>query len=184
MTVETIEALFEQEIKDIYDAEKQLVRTLPKVAKAATAEELRTALEEHLDVTREHVRRLEEVFELAGMKVKGKPCEAMKGLVAEGHEAINQEGDDALRDVALIGAAKRVEHYEIAAYQSAISLAEALGYEEASDLLNRTLGEEEEADTKLGSLCEQFLTDWKTEAESAPEAVVTQLARKTRRAAE
>ena len=164
MKVENIESLFEEEIKDLYDAEKQLVRALPKVAKAATSEELRQALEEHLEVTKGHVGRLEEVFQLIDQKVKGKPCQAMKGLVAEGQEAIEQDGDDVMRDVALIGAAKRVEHYEMAAYQSAIMLADALGNEQASQLLNQTLAEEEEADGKLESLCQQFLSDWSAAA--------------------
>jgi len=165
MKIESVKSLFEEEIKDLYDAEKQLVRALPKVAKAATAEDLITALQAHLEVTKEHVDRLEKIFELIGAKPKSKSCEAMKGLVAEGQEAIGQDGEDTLRDVMLIGAAKRVEHYEMAAYQSAIILAESMGNEEAADLLRQTLSEEEEADETLESLCEQLLENRTSEKE-------------------
>ena len=160
MKLESIERLFEEEIKDLYDAEKRLVKALPKLAKAATSGELRAALEEHLETTRNHVRRLEEVFELIETKPKGVTCEGMKGLVAEGEEAIEQDGDGVLRDVAIIGAAKRVEHYEMGGYQSAIMLADAIGNEQASDLLGQTLGEEEEADQKLESLGQELLKSW------------------------
>jgi ferritin-like metal-binding protein YciE len=157
MKIESVESLFEEEIKDLYDAEKQMVRALPKIAKAATAEDLVNAFQEHLEVTRTHVDRLEKVFQLVEAKPKSKSCEAMKGLVAEGQEAIEQDGKAIFRDVMLIGAAKRVEHYEIAGYQSAILLAESMGNEEAADLLRQTLTEEEEADETLENLCEQLL---------------------------
>jgi ferritin-like metal-binding protein YciE len=165
MKIESVESLFEEEIKDLYDAEKQLVRALPKLAKAATAEDLITAFQEHLEVTKTQVGRLEKVFELVALKPKSKSCEGMKGLVAEGQEAIEQDGQDTLRDVMLIGAAKRVEHYEMAGYQSAILLADAMGNEEAAELLRQTLTEEEEADGKLESLCEQLLESLASETE-------------------
>lgn len=175
MKIENVDSLFEEEIKDLYDAEKQLVRALPKVAKAATAEDLRTALQEHLEVTKTHVGRLEKVFDLVGAKPKGKTCEGMKGLVAEGEEAIEQEAEDTLRDVMLIGAAKRVEHYEMAGYQTAILLADSMDNEEAADLLRQTLTEEEEADGKLESLCEELLQG--RTLESSREAVRTKAGR-------
>jgi len=165
MKIESVKSLFEEEIKDLYDAEKQLVRALPKVAKAATTEDLVKAFEEHLEVTKTHVNRLEKVFQLIGATPKSKSCEGMKGLVAEGQEAIEQDGEDTLRDVMLIGAAKRVEHYEMAAYQSAILLAESMGNEEAGDLLRQTLTEEEEADETLENLCEQLLESLTSDTE-------------------
>jgi ferritin-like metal-binding protein YciE len=165
MNIDSVESLFEEEIKDLYDAEKQLVRALPKLAKAATTEGLITAFQEHLEVTKMQVGRLEKVFLLLGVKPKSKSCRAMKGLVAEGQEAIDQDGEDILRDLMLIGAAKRVEHYEIAGYQSAILLADWIGIEEAADLLRETLTEEQDADGKLESLCEQLLENRDSEAE-------------------
>ena len=157
MKIESVETLFEEEIKDLYDAEKQMVRALPKLVKAATAEDLVNAFQEHLEVTKTHVDRLEKVFQLVEAKPKSKSCEAMKGLVAEGQEAIEQDGKAIFRDVMLIGAAKRVEHYEIAGYESAILLADSMGNEKAADLLRQTLTEEEEADETLENLCEQLL---------------------------
>jgi len=157
MKIESVETLFEEEIKDLYDAEKQMVRALPKLVKAATAGDLVNAFQEHLEVTKTHVDRLEKVFQLVEAKPKSKSCEAMKGLVAEGQEAIEQDGKAIFRDVMLIGAAKRVEHYEIAGYELAILLADSMGNEEAADLLRQTLTEEEEADETLENLCEQLL---------------------------
>jgi ferritin-like metal-binding protein YciE len=153
----SVKGLFEDEIRDLYDAEKQLVKALPKMAKAAESEELRSGFEEHLEATKGHVARLEQVFESIGAKPKGKSCEAMKGLVAEGQEVIdsNQEGE--LHDIQLIGAAKRVEHYEMAAYQTVIKLAEAMGNQKAVELLRETLSEEEETDQKLDTMCDELL---------------------------
>ncbi len=190
MKIESLDSLFEEEIKDLYDAEKQLVRALPKLAKAANSEELSSAFQEHLEVTKGHVTRLEEVFQLLEVKPRGKTCEAMKGLVAEGQEVMEQEGDDVLRDAALTGAAKRVEHYEMAAYQSAIALAEAMGNEEAAELLRQTLGEEEEADEKMQSLCQEILSTWTENSEGEEEEIDEEekpapaAGKKTRRAAE
>ncbi len=163
MKIESIESLFEENLKDLYDAEKQMVRALPKLAKAATFEDLTQVFLEHLAVTKTHIDRLEKVFELVSAKPKSKTCEGMKGLVVEGQEAIEQEGDDSLRDMMLIGAAKRVEHYEMGGYQAAILLAEALSNEEAADLLRQTLAEEEEADGILGGLCVQLTKTYASE---------------------
>jgi ferritin-like metal-binding protein YciE len=154
---DTINSLFEVEIRDLYDAEKQLVKALPKMAEAAMSEELRSGFEEHLQATKGHVSRLEEVFQSIDVKPKGKTCEAMKGLVAEGQQAVEENKESELRDIMLIGAAKRVEHYEIAAYQTVIKLAESMGNETASELLRETLSEEEETDEKLDTLCEDLL---------------------------
>lgn len=153
----TRESLFDDEIRDVYDAEKQLVKALPKMAKAAMSGELREGFEEHLEATKGHVQRLEQVFQTIGAKPRGKTCEAMKGLVEEGQQAIDEGEKGELRDIMLIGAAKRVEHYEMAAYQTLILLAESIDNDAAVELLRQTLSEEEETDEKLGNLCEELL---------------------------
>jgi len=166
----SVKDLFEEEIRDLYDAEKQLVKALPKMAKASQSEDLRRAFEEHLEVTRGQVTRLEEVFRSCDAKPRGKTCEAMKGLVAEGQKAIQENEGSELRDIALIGAAKRVEHYEMAAYQTVVTLAEAMGNDVASKLLRETLSEEEETDSKLSDLCDELLEGVMTsEAEETEE---------------
>src|ERR1700676_1498642 len=148
MKVEKLDQLFEEELRDIYDAEIQLVKALPKMAKAASSEELREALTEHLEQTKGQVQRLEEIFESLGVKPKGKPCAGMKGLIAEGQEVMEEDATEEMMDAALIGAAQRVEHYEIAAYGTARTFAEQLGNDEAAELLQLTLTEEKEADRK------------------------------------
>ena len=153
----SIEKLLYEELKDIYDAEKQLTKALPKMVKAAQSEELREALQEHLSVTEEQVTRLESVFDLIGQPAKGKTCEGMKGLIEEGKEAMEEYEDDPLKDVAIIGAAQRVEHYEIAAYGTVRTLAEKIGNREAAELLQQTLDEEKEADERLTEIAEEVL---------------------------
>jgi ferritin-like metal-binding protein YciE len=155
MSAENLQELFVEELKDIYDAEKQLVKALPKMAKAAESEELRGAFEEHLEITRAHVGRLEEVFKGLGMAARGKTCEGMKGLVEEGQEAI-QEFEGTVLDAALIASAQKVEHYEIATYGTLATFAEVLGMEDAKDLLGQTLDEEKEADEKLTQIASQI----------------------------
>src|ERR1700730_4901950 len=127
MNQEILQELFVEQIRDIYDAEKQLVKALPKLAKAAESEELAEGLRNHLVETQGQVTRLEEVFGMVGVAAKGKPCKAMKGLIEEGSEAIEEEKKGALRDLSMIAAAQRVEHYEISAYGTARTLAEHLG---------------------------------------------------------
>jgi ferritin-like metal-binding protein YciE len=148
MKMQTLHDLFEHEIADLYSAEKQLVEALPKMAKAASHGELRKAFEHHLDETRDHVKRLEEIRDSLGSS-KSETCEGMKGLIEEGEEIVKAEGDPAVKDAALIGAAQRVEHYEIAAYGTARTLADELDLGEAKDLLDQTLDEESNADTLL-----------------------------------
>jgi ferritin-like metal-binding protein YciE len=155
--INTLNTLLEAEIKDLYDAEKRLVRAIPKMAKAATSPDLRAALEEHLEVTKGHVQRLEQVFELLGLTAKAKPCAGMKGIVEEGDEVLGEDATEGLKDLAIIGAAQRVEHYEMAAYGTARTFAERLGNQQAADLLEETLGEEKEADEKLTEISEQLL---------------------------
>jgi len=149
MNQETLQELFVEQIRDIYDAEKQLVKALPKLAKAAENEDLAEGLRNHLQETQGHVSRLEEVFSLLGIPAKGKACKAMKGLVEEGAEAIEEEEKGAVRDLAMIAAAQRVEHYEISAYGTARTLAEHLNMDDAAGLLQQTENEEKEADSKL-----------------------------------
>jgi ferritin-like metal-binding protein YciE len=155
MSAENLQELFVEELRDIYDAEKQLVKALPKMAKAAESEELRAAFEEHLEITRQHVGRLEEVFKGLGMAARGKPCEGMKGLIEEGQEMM-QELEGIVLDAALIAAAQKVEHYEIASYGTLATFAEVLGMEDAKDLLGQTLDEEKETDEKLTQIAGQI----------------------------
>jgi ferritin-like metal-binding protein YciE len=156
--IETANDLFEEEIRDVYDAEKQLVKALPKMAKAASSEDLRRGFEEHLEQTKGHVQRLEQVFQSIDAKPRGKTCQGMKGLVEEGQQAIEENDKGEMRDVLIIGAAKRVEHYEMAAYQSLIMIAESMQNDTAVELLRETLSEEEETDQKLGGMCEELLS--------------------------
>jgi ferritin-like metal-binding protein YciE len=141
---------FLEELADIYDAEKQLVKALPKMAKAAKDEELKAGIEKHLTETETHVQRVEEVFEAFGEKATAKKCKAMKGLIEEGADAIAEEEGD----TALICAAQKVEHYEIAAYGCLSSWAKRLGEEDAADLLEETLNEEKATDEKLTQVAE------------------------------
>src|SRR5687768_10410002 len=147
MAAENLQELFVNELRDIYDAEKQLIKALPKMAKAAESDELRAAFEEHLEQTRGHVSRVEEVFKLLGMAARGKPCEGMKGLIEEGEEVM-EEMEGSTLDAALIASAQKVEHYEIATYGTLATFAEVLEMQDAKDILGQTLEEEKEADEK------------------------------------
>jgi ferritin-like metal-binding protein YciE len=148
MRLQTVQDLFEHEISDLFSAETQLVAALPQMAQAATNDELRQAFEHHLEETREHVRRLEEVRGQIG-SMMSEECEGMKGLIEEGREIIEAGGDPDVKDAALISAAQRVEHYEIAAYGTARTLADELDLDDAQDLLDQTLDEESNADKLL-----------------------------------
>jgi ferritin-like metal-binding protein YciE len=154
MKLKTLQDLFHHEIKDLYSAETQLLKALPKMAKAATHEDLKNAFEEHLEQTKEHVSRLEQIAEACECGLKGTRCKAMEGLIAEGSELISEDADNNVRDAALIGAAQRVEHYEIAGYGTARALAECLGYADAAETLNETMEEERATDEKLTELAE------------------------------
>ncbi|HEY3704626.1 MAG TPA: ferritin-like domain-containing protein [Terracidiphilus sp.] len=147
--VDTVEKLFLNEIKDLYSAEKQITRALPKMAKAASSEELRQAFQTHLEETRGQIQRLERVFELIGAKASAKTCEGMKGLLEEGSEIIEEADEGEVRDAGLIGAAQRVEHYEIAAYGTVRAIAQTIGNQEVADLLQQTLDEEGKTDKLL-----------------------------------
>lgn len=151
MAEKGLKELYIDELKDLYSAENQLVKALPKMAKAATSRDLKAGFEEHLEQTKGHVQRLETIFEQLGESPKGKKCKGMEGLIEEGSEAI-QEYEGELLDAALIGAAQRVEHYEMAGYGTVSAFAEELGESEHVTLLNETLEEEKETDEKLSGL--------------------------------
>lgn len=152
MKLESLESLFVSELKDLLSAEKQLVKALPKMAKGATSEMLRDSIEEHLAQTKVQVDRLEQVFALIDKVPRAEHCKAMEGLIAEGAEILDADGDDAVRDAAIIAAAQRVEHYEISGYGTARALAELLGLDKAAQLLQETLDEEKATDQKLTEL--------------------------------
>jgi ferritin-like metal-binding protein YciE len=154
MALESLQELYIDELKDLYNAETQLVEVLPEFAKAATAPELKAAFEDHLVKTRGHLVRLDRVFEDLDTSAKGKKCKAMQGLIQEGKEYINDDGDDVVKDAALITAAQRVEHYEIAGYGCARSFARVLGFVDAAELLQETLDEEAETDKILTALAD------------------------------
>lgn len=152
MKINSLQELYVDELRDLYDAENQLTKALPKMAEAATSEELREGFEEHLEQTRGHVQRLEEIFERLGEKPKGKKCKGMEGVIKEGSEVLDEDMQEDTHDAAIIGAAQRVEHYEIAGYGTARTHAELLGRDEDVQLLEQTLDEEKETDEKLTQL--------------------------------
>ncbi len=152
----SLRQLYVDELKDLYNAETQLVKALPKMAKAASNAELRQAFEEHLRQTSEHVDRLEQIFEMLEEKPTGKKCLGMEGLVKEGAETMQEKYNDEVMDAAIIGAAQRVEHYEIAGYGTVRELAELLGENEHVSLLEQTLEEEKQTDEKLTQLAEDI----------------------------
>jgi ferritin-like metal-binding protein YciE len=180
MAAENLQELFVEELRDIYDAEKQLTKALPKMAKAAGSEELRAAFEEHLEITRMQVGRLEEVFKSMGMAARGKPCEGMKGLIKEGQEAM-EELEGSTLDAALIASAQKVEHYEIATYGTLATFAEVLNMEDAKDLLGQTLDEEKEADEKLTTIASQINPEAENEEEGEEEGSMAMAGAKSKR---
>jgi ferritin-like metal-binding protein YciE len=162
-SIDSLNKLLEEELKDIYSAEKQLLKALPKMARQASSEELRSALEEHTDITREQVNRLEQVFESLGSKAKAKTCKAMQGLIEEAEEIMEEDAGEAVMDAGIIAAAQKVEHYEMASYGTVRTWARLCGQDEAAELLQETLDEEGEADKRLTALAESFVNP---EAES------------------
>lgn len=152
MSLDSLQALFVEELKDAYHAEKQLVDALPRLAKAAAAPELQEAFTSHLRETEGHVRRLEQILKDLGLPARGKRCKGMEGLLEEGKEIMEEDGEAPVIDAALIAAAQRVEHYEMAAYGCLHTYAQLLGHEKAAKLLGETLAEEEAADKKLNQI--------------------------------
>ncbi len=164
MSVGTMDELFVDELKDLYSAEKQITRALPKLVKAATSDELREAFQSHLEETNGHVTRLEKAFEILGKSPKGKTCVGMKGVLEEGSEVLEDTDKGEVRDAGLISAAQRVEHYEMAGYGSARDFAKLLGQDEIAELLEETLEEEKAADKKLTSISKQVNAEAKSAA--------------------
>jgi len=150
----TLHDAFIDELRDTYDAEKQLTKALPKLAKAATSPELRSAFETHLEETRGHIERLEQVFESIDEKPRGKHCDGIAGIIEEGKSIMGEEFDEATMDACLIAAGQRAEHYEMAAYGTLVAWARGMGHEEAANLLQEILDEEKATDEKLSALAE------------------------------
>jgi ferritin-like metal-binding protein YciE len=163
----TIQDLLANEIKDLYSAEKQLIKAIPKMAKGSDDPTLREAFSAHLKETQDQVTRLEEVGQLLGIKVAGKKCVGMEGCIKEGAEALEEEGESSVTDLGLIGAGTRVEHYEMAGYTTAISLAKCIGAAEVVTLLQQSLAEEEEAEQKLRRIASVLLKSAPVEEHAA-----------------
>ena len=154
MKMQTLHDLYLAELHDLYDAENQILKALPKMAEMASSAELRTAFQEHLEETRTHVGRLQEVFNMHGEKIKGDRCEGIEGILKEGKDLMNVDAQPIVRDAALISAAQRVEHYEIAVYGCVRTYAQQLGFERAAHILQTTLQEEEQTDKRLTGIAE------------------------------
>ena len=149
MKLETLKDLYIHELKDLFSAEKQIIKALPKMVKAATNKQLATGFQEHLEQTKEHAARLEKVLKSHDESTSGPKCEGMEGVIREGNEMIEEDAEEEVRDAGLIAAAQRVEHYEMAGYGTVRTYAQLLGQQEMARLLQQTLNEEEEADQKL-----------------------------------
>lgn len=149
MKLENLEQLFLQELRDLYDAEDQITEALPKMIEAAHYPQLKSALQQHLEVTRQQIQRLDQIFNILGEDASGQTCKGMKGVIKEGDEIVSQGGDNATVDAGIISAAQRVEHYEMAGYGTVRTYAELLGQQQIAGLLQQTLDEEKEADEKL-----------------------------------
>jgi len=156
MQESALKEVYLKELRDVYDAEKQITKALPKMAKAASSSRLREGFEEHLEQTKNHIARLDEIFEALDESPKGESCDGMEGLIEEGSDIMDEELDPEAKDAALISAAQRVEHYEIAAYGSLRTWANTLGQKQAVSLLQETLDEEKETDQKLNKLAENI----------------------------
>ncbi len=166
MSLDTLHDLFEDELRDVLSAEKQLLKALPKMAKAASHEDLVSAFEEHLQQTQTHVERLEKVFEFLELTPRAKKCKAMEGLIEEGSDLMEEDAEPEVKDAALIAAAQKVEHYEIATYGTLATWARQLGHEDAAELLEETLHEEKDTDMKLTQLAETGINASAEEAEA------------------
>ena len=159
MSLDSLQALFIEEVKDIYNGEKQILKALPRMAKAAESAELKQAFTKHLKETEGQVGRLERILQNLGQPVRGKQCKGMAGIIEEGKEKLEEEGEGSVLDAALIAAAQKVEHYEIATYGCLRTYAQLLGHSEAAKLLEQTLAEEEAADKKLTQLGESGINE-------------------------
>jgi len=165
----TLHDAFLDELRDAYDAEKQLTKALPKLAKAASSPDLREAFESHLEETREHVERVEQVFESLGEKARGKHCDGIAGIIEEGKAVMDEEFDDATMDACLIAAGQRAEHYEMAAYGTLVAWARGMGHSDAERLLQTILDDEKAADKKLTALAEDGINEQAADAAHPPQ---------------
>jgi ferritin-like metal-binding protein YciE len=168
-TLDSLQELMEEELKDIYDAEKQLTKALPKMVKKATAQELKAAFQGHLRQTEQHVQRIERIFKELDMPARGKKCEGMKHLLAEGDEMIGEAEDNDTRDAVMIAAAQKVEHYEIASYGTVRTWATLLGKNNVAAVLEETLEEEKETDQQLTAIAESFVNEAAVNSEEEEE---------------
>jgi ferritin-like metal-binding protein YciE len=169
MQINSLQELYVEQLKDLYDAEHQIIKALPKMIGKAQSEDLKDALNEHLEITQEQARRIEKIFSDMGEKNKAEKCKGMQGVIAEGDDLIGDVDDPDVRDAAIIASAQRVEHYEMAGYGTARTYAEQLGEDEAADLLQQTLDEEKEADEKLTELASELNQEAQTDAEEGTE---------------
>jgi ferritin-like metal-binding protein YciE len=156
MKVNSLRELYTEQLRDLYDAENQIIKALPEMIDAATSPDLKEALNEHLEITKTQATRLQQIFEELGEKAKGETCKGMKGVIQEGSDLVDEIEDEDTRDAGIIAAAQRVEHYEMSGYGTARTFANLLGEDEAAQLLQQTLDEEKEADQKLTSLAEEI----------------------------
>jgi ferritin-like metal-binding protein YciE len=168
MTLDNLDKLLEMQLQDLYSAEQQLIAALPKMAEAASSSTLKSAFRSHLGETKQHKTRLERAFKMLGKKVKSEKCDAMKGLIAEGDEVMKLDGDDDVKDAALIAAAQRVEHYEMAGYGCVRAFAVRLGRTDVAKLLEQTLKEEGQADKKLTQIAESSVNVHAAKARRQP----------------
>jgi ferritin-like metal-binding protein YciE len=180
MSLASLEDVFLHDLKDVYDAEKQILKALPKMAKGVESEELRAAFEEHRDVTEKQIERLEEIFQMLDKPARGKKCPAMEGLLKEGNELLKEDAEPQVLEAALIGAAQKVEHYEIAAYGTLATYAEILGYADAKELLGQTLEEEKETDEKLTEIASQINFEAAEEGDEEEEEAMSGSRRRSR----
>jgi ferritin-like metal-binding protein YciE len=178
----TLHDLFESELRDVYDAEKQIIKALPKIIKATSNTQLRDALTAHLEETRGHVQRLEQTFESLDLKAKGKHCAGMAGILEEGSDLLEEDGEEAVLDAGFIAGCQRVEHYEITAYGSLMAWAKLLGYREALTLLKANEQEEKAADMKLSKIAESAVNQEASEAGEAAEEEEPEKTSRSRRA--
>lgn len=182
MKIASLRDLYIEQLRDLYDGENQIIKALPKMIESTESEELSSALQEHLDVTRQQAQRLETIFEGLGENPKGEKCKGMEGIIKEGSDVIKEDMTENVKDAAIIASAQRVEHYEIAGYGTVRTYAELLGEEEAVDLLQQTLDEEKEADEKLSGLAEEINVEAEEGAEGEEGEEVDAETTKPRRA--
>ncbi|HEX6502663.1 MAG TPA: ferritin-like domain-containing protein [Terriglobales bacterium] len=182
MKANSLRELYLGELRDLYDAEHQITKALPKMISKTSSDELKSALTEHLEVTRQQAERLEQIFQNMGEKAKTEKCRGVEGVIQEGSELLKQTDDEDVRDAAIISAAQKVEHYEIASYGTVRTWASLLGEQEAADLLEQTLNEEKEADEKLNEIAESVNIE-AGEGETEKEATPGRRTSKSRRAA-